>query len=67
MTPQALERALRGRLRATLDWWRGWSAQCRYDGPYRDAVERSCLALKLLNYCLSGAIVAGRSIRTPKR
>src|SRR5207248_1237472 len=34
----------------TIGWWQAWSRRCTYDGPYRDAVNRSILALKLLLY-----------------
>src|SRR5262249_12736538 len=35
------------RIDATVSFWRGWSAKLVYDGPWRDAVVRSALALKL--------------------
>ncbi len=54
------------RLEATLAWWRGWSGQCTYHGDYRENVVRSLLTLKLLTYCLSGAVVAAATTSLPE-
>lgn len=53
-------------LRETEDWWEAWFGQCAYDGPYRDAVMASCLALKLLSHQHSGAVMAALTTSLPE-
>lgn len=55
------------RLDATLARWRRWSARCRYDGPWQEAVMRSALALDLLVDDESGAIMAAATTSLPER
>ena len=51
----------------SVQWWRGWLSASRYRGPYRNEVERSLLALKLLAFAPSGAIAAAATSSLPER
>ncbi len=60
-----LARAERARS-ATVAYWRHWSAERCYRGPYPGAVSRSLLALKALTYGPTGAIVAAPTLGLPE-
>ncbi|MET9963974.1 glycoside hydrolase family 15 protein [Streptomyces sp. NPDC006326] len=46
--------------------WRDWTAQCTYQGPYREAVIRSLITLKALTYAPTGGIAAASTTSLPE-
>ncbi len=50
----------------TCDAWRGWTARSGYRGRWRNEVERSALALKLLTSEAHGSIVAAATFGLPE-
>jgi GH15 family glucan-1,4-alpha-glucosidase len=54
------------KLRETEKFWKKWVSGCKYDGRWREKVLRSALALRLLVYEPTGAIIAAPTTSLPE-
>ena len=52
--------------RMTVGYWQKWVSSCTYHGRWREQVHRSALALKLLTFEPTGAIVAAPTTSLPE-
>src|SRR5260370_29998274 len=53
-------------LRDTVKFWHGWLSACTYHGRWRDQVHRSALALKLLTFEPTGAVISAPTTSLPE-
>jgi len=54
-------------LAATQAYWHAFSSRAKYEGPYKDAVDRSLIVLKALSYAATGGIVAAATTSLPEQ
>ena len=52
--------------KSTLNYWRRWIGHCRYQGRWREMVNRSALTLKLLVADTCGSLVAAPTFGLPE-
>jgi GH15 family glucan-1,4-alpha-glucosidase len=64
--PTPAGRSPQSALAETEGAWRTWIGECRYDGPYREQVDRSLLTLRALTYTPTGGIVAAPTTSLPE-
>ena len=53
-------------LARTEAWWQQWSGRCAYQGPYREAVLSSLIALKAMTDETTGAVIAAPTTSLPE-
>ncbi len=65
-SPQQLQLHGEEALQETIALWKQWVEKCCYTGRWREMVVRSALALKLLTYAPTGAIIAAATCSLPE-
>jgi GH15 family glucan-1,4-alpha-glucosidase len=65
--PLPPRREIEVRLQRSAEAWRRWLDFHCYEGPWRESVDRSLLALKLLTTARTGAIAAAATTSLPER
>jgi GH15 family glucan-1,4-alpha-glucosidase len=53
-------------LKDTENFWVSWAAKLKYEGKYRDMVERSLIALKAMTFRPTGGVVAAVTTSLPE-
>jgi len=61
-----LNRKTEEQMQATIAYWKEWAGRCKYQGRWREMVVRSALALKMLTYAPTGAIIAAPTCSLPE-
>ncbi len=56
-----------GVIERTERWWKDWSGKCSFEGPWREAVQRSLITLKALTFAPTGGIVAAATTSLPEQ
>jgi GH15 family glucan-1,4-alpha-glucosidase len=51
----------------TVEYWKAWLRKSTYRGRWREAVARSAMALKLMTYAPTGALVAAPTAGLPEQ
>ena len=51
----------------TVTHWEEWASRCDYNGPYREAVLRSLLVLRILTHGETGGMVAAPTTSLPEQ
>ncbi|KAJ7841085.1 glycoside hydrolase family 15 protein [Mycena olivaceomarginata] len=64
--PVLTKELVHGLLTATNKYWNDWIRQSTYTGSWKEAVHRSALALKLLIFEPTGAVVASPTFSLPE-
>jgi GH15 family glucan-1,4-alpha-glucosidase len=60
------ERYVAESFKETLNYWRSWIGHCRYEGRWREMVNRSALTLKLLVCQPCGSLIAAPTFGLPE-
>ncbi|KIY71208.1 glycoside hydrolase family 15 protein [Cylindrobasidium torrendii FP15055 ss-10] len=64
--PFVTKELLNAMMRTTIKYWNDWIGRSTYRGSWKEAVQRSALALKLLIYEPTGAVVASPTFSLPE-